>query len=87
LLGNFILSEGYDSGYLTKAQKLRRQISEELILIKQNFGSLILPLSPFPPAATDKPPKPLHMYETDKFAIGANLAGMESLSRENIIVI
>ena len=81
LLGSFVLSEGYYDDYYTKAQKVRRIVSEQTndILSKSDF--ILMPTSPtIPFKLNEEYNDPTVLYLQDVFTVQANLSGCPSLS-------
>ena len=81
LLGTHILSAGYYDAYYTKAQKVRRLISQDF---KNAFDQVDLILGPTTPstafALNSKVDDPVAMYLSDVYTIANNLAGLPGLS-------
>jgi len=80
-LGTFVLSSGYYDAYYTKAQKVRRLITDELEGILHTNDFIILPTTPgtafkFGANAGD----PVKMYWEDVFTVPASLAGLPAIS-------
>jgi aspartyl-tRNA(Asn)/glutamyl-tRNA(Gln) amidotransferase subunit A len=60
MLGSFVLSAGYFDAYYTKAQKIRKLLSDNTKLIFKDLDFIIAPNSPnLPPALAEKPTDPL----------------------------
>jgi len=81
MLGTFVLSSGYYDAYYTKAQKVRRLVSEALDKILTDNDFLILPTTPNIAwkigAHSDDP---VEVYLSDIFTVMANLAGVPAVS-------
>jgi len=81
ILGTFVLSAGYFDAYFSKAQKLRRLISEQLDSIFENYDFLIMPTTPdFPWTIGEKLDDPVSVYLSDIFTVLANLGGIPAIS-------
>ena len=81
ILGTFVLSSGYYDAYFSKAQKLRRLISEEIASIFEKYDFIIMPTTPdFPWNIGDKMDDPVSVYLSDIFTVLANLAGIPAIS-------
>ena len=82
LLGTFVLSAGYYDAYYSRAQRVRRLLTDRLDAILEDFDFLLLPTSPVLPwsrgayADTD----PTAMYLADIFTVLASMAGLPALS-------
>ena len=81
MLGNHILSAGYQDQYYLSAAKVRTVINAEF---KNAFGicdALIHPITPTPAFRIgEKSKDPLEMYLADVFSITANLTGLPGIS-------
>ncbi len=81
ILGTFVLSSGYYDAYFSKAQKLRRLISEEIESIFEKYDFIIMPTTPdFPWNIGEKMDDPVSVYLSDIFTVLANLAGIPAIS-------
>lgn len=81
MLGTFVLSEGYYDAYYTKAQKVRRFITDKTNEILQNFDIIALPTTPTVAFRFgEKASNPLAMYMADIFTVQANITGMPAVS-------
>ena len=81
LLGNYVLSAGYNDEYYKKAMKVRTVIIKEVQDAFENADVLIAPVAPTPPFRLGKKTNnPLEMYLTDIYAATANLTGIPSLA-------
>jgi len=81
MLGTFVLSAGYYEAYYSKAQQVRRLISEKTKALFNEYDFLIAPVA----ASTafkigEKSDNPIAMYLTDIFTVQANLAGIPAIS-------
>ncbi len=81
LLGTFVLSAGYYEAYFSKAQKVRKILTERTQLI---FNSFDIILSPTVPATAfksgEKSSDPVAMYLADLYTVYANLVGIPGIS-------
>lgn len=81
LLGTFVLSSGYYDAYYTKAQKVRRLISDDFTTAFNDVDVLFTPTTPTTAFRIgEKKDDPLAMYLSDIFTIPVNLAGLPALS-------
>lgn len=81
MLGTFVLSSGYYDAYYSKAQKVRRLLSDQMELIFKDFDAVILPTVPstaFSLGQNDQ--DPIAMYMADIFTVLANLTGLPAIS-------
>ena len=88
MLGTFVLSAGYYDAYFSKAQKVRKLLSDKIQLIfnKESVGDegydfILLPSSPTTAfKAGEKMNDPIAMYLADIYTVLANLAGVPAIS-------
>ncbi len=81
MLGTFVLSSGYYNAYFTRAQKVRKLLSEKIQLIFRDFDFILLPTSPFTAfKAGEKLHDPIAMYLADIYTVMANLVGIPAIS-------
>ena len=81
MLGTFVLSSGYYDAYYTKAQKVRKLLSEKIQLIFSEFDFILLPTAPATAFKIgEKTKDPLAMYLSDIYTVMANLVGIPSIS-------
>lgn len=81
MLGTFALSAGYYDAYYKKAQQVRRLIADDYQSAFEQVDLLLGPVAPTPaPKLGDKADDPVQRYLGDLFTVGANLAGIPSLS-------
>jgi aspartyl-tRNA(Asn)/glutamyl-tRNA(Gln) amidotransferase subunit A len=81
MLGTFVLSEGYFDAYYTKAQKIRRLITNQINDILDKYDAIVMPVTPGPAWTHDKKiDDPLEIYLSDVFTVLANITGMPSIS-------
>jgi aspartyl-tRNA(Asn)/glutamyl-tRNA(Gln) amidotransferase subunit A len=81
MLGAFVLSAGYYDAYYTKAQQIRRLLSERTKEILAEYDFIILPVSPtsagnIGEASTDV----VAMYLADIYTVYANMVGMPAIA-------
>ena len=81
MLGTFVLSAGYYDAYYTRAQKVRRLVSDRIETIFKDYDFIIMPTVP----ATafrfgEKMKDPVSMYLADIYTVMANLAGIPAIS-------
>ncbi len=81
MLGTFVLSAGYYDAYFTRAQKVRKILTEKIQLIFNDFDFILLPTSPVTAfKAGEKMDDPIAMYLADIYTVMANLAGIPAIS-------
>ena len=81
LTGAFVLSAGYYDAYFSKAQRVRRLISENIEQIFKDFDLIVLPISPVVPwKIGEKSDDTVKMYMADIFTVLANMAGVPGIS-------
>ncbi len=81
ILGTFVLSSGYYDAYYTKAQQVRRLISEKTKKILQNFDFILMPAAPTTAwNLGEKMDDPVAMYLADIFTVQANMVGLPAIS-------
>lgn len=81
MLGTFVLSAGYYDAYFTRAQKVRKILTEKIQLIFKDFDFILLPTSPVTAfKAGEKMSDPIAMYLADIYTVMANLAGIPAIS-------
>lgn len=81
MLGTFVLSAGYYDAYFTKAQKVRKILTNQIQLIFNEFDCIVLPTSPTTAfKAGEKTEDPIAMYIADIYTVMANLVGVPAIS-------
>jgi aspartyl-tRNA(Asn)/glutamyl-tRNA(Gln) amidotransferase subunit A len=81
MLGTFVLSAGYYDAYFTKAQQVRKLLTEKTNLIFSQFDLLLFPNSPSTAFKLgEKLADPVEMYAADIFTVFSNLTGLPSIS-------
>jgi aspartyl-tRNA(Asn)/glutamyl-tRNA(Gln) amidotransferase subunit A len=81
LLGTFVLSAGYYEAYFSKAQKVRKILTERTKLIFNEFDLILTPTVPTTAfKAGEKSTDPIAMYLADLYTVYANLVGIPGIS-------
>jgi len=81
MLGNFVLSSGYFDAYYTKAQKVRKILTEKTEKIFSECDFILIPVSPTTAFnLNEKKKDPVSMYLADIFTVFANLTGIPSIA-------
>ncbi|NGX51476.1 MAG: hypothetical protein K1060chlam2_01342, partial [Chlamydiae bacterium] len=80
LLGTFVLSSGYQEAYYKKAQKIRTLMIQEYKRAFEKCDLIAMPTTPSPAFEIGTILDPLEMYLQDLYTVGANLAGLPSIS-------
>ncbi len=80
LLGTFVLSSGYQDAYYKKALKVRTIIIDKFNKAFEQCQIIAMPTCPYTTFPLGAIKNPLDMYLQDIFTIGANLAGLPSIS-------
>jgi len=81
MLGTFVLSAGYYDAYFTRAQKVRKLLTDKIQLIFNDFDFIVLPTSPVTAfTAGEKMTDPVAMYLADIYTVMANLVGIPAIS-------
>ena len=79
--GTFVLSAGYYDAYYSKAQKVRRIISEKTYESLEKFDFIMCPTAPSPAYKIgEMADDPIAMYLGDIFTVQANLTGIPAIS-------
>lgn len=81
MLGTFVLSAGYYDAYYSKAQKVRRLITDKTNAIFESHDFILLPTTPgtafeFGKKSSD----PIAMYLEDIYTVQANMTGIPAIS-------
>jgi aspartyl-tRNA(Asn)/glutamyl-tRNA(Gln) amidotransferase subunit A len=77
LLGTFVLSSGYFEAYFSKAQKVRKILTERTKLIFNDYDLILTPTVPTTAfKAGEKSSDPVAMYLADLYTVYANLVGI-----------
>lgn len=80
MLGTFVLSAGYFDAYFTKAQKVRRLLSEKSQQIFSEFDAIISPTVPSTAFKFGEKNDPIEMFLADLYTVFANLTGIPGIS-------
>jgi aspartyl-tRNA(Asn)/glutamyl-tRNA(Gln) amidotransferase subunit A len=81
LLGTFVLSAGYYEAYFSRAQKVRKILTERTRLIFNEFDLILSPTVPTTAFKTgEKSSDPVAMYLADLYTVYANLVGIPGIS-------
>ena len=81
MLGTFVLSTGYYDAHFTKAQRVRRLLTEKTQEIFSEYDFILMPNSPAPAFRIgEKLGDPIAMYLADIFTVMANLTGCPAIS-------
>jgi aspartyl-tRNA(Asn)/glutamyl-tRNA(Gln) amidotransferase subunit A len=81
LLGTFVLSSGYYEAYFTKAQQVRKILTDRTRLIFNQFDIILTPTVPTTAfRAGEKITDPVAMYLADLYTVYANLVGIPGIS-------
>ena len=81
MIGAYALSSGYYDAYYSKAQKLRRLISDDFNRVFQECDVLMGPTTPTTAFAQGtRSDDPVSMYLNDIYTIPVNLAGLPAIS-------
>jgi aspartyl-tRNA(Asn)/glutamyl-tRNA(Gln) amidotransferase subunit A len=81
MLGTFVLSAGYYDAYFTKAQQVRKLLSDQTDLIFSKFDLILFPTAPSTAFKIgEKMSDPVAMYMADIFTVFSNLTGLPSIS-------
>ena len=81
MIGTYVLSSGFRDAYYTKAQKVRRKISNDFVEAFVKVDAIILPSTPTGAFGLDEiQDNPVTMYLNDIFTIPASLAGLPAMS-------
>jgi aspartyl-tRNA(Asn)/glutamyl-tRNA(Gln) amidotransferase subunit A len=81
LLGTFVLSSGYYDAYFTRAQQIRKILTDRTRLIFNQFDLILTPTVPTTAfRAGEKISDPVAMYLADLYTVYANLVGIPGIS-------
>lgn len=81
MLGTFVLSSGYYDAYFSKAQQVRRLLTDKTEAIFIDYDAVISPTSPVTAFTLgEKNSDPTAMYLADIFTVFANLTGIPGIS-------
>jgi len=81
-LGTFVLSSGYYDAYYTKAQKIRRLVSDATNELFNDFDAILSPTAPGTAFGLGELTEqdPTAMYLADIYTVQANLVGIPAVS-------
>ena len=81
MLGTYVLSSGYYDAYYTRAQKVRRLITQDFTKAFTQCDALLTPTTPTTAFKFgEKVSDPLAMYLNDIFTVSANISGVPAIS-------
>lgn len=81
LLGTFVLSSGYYDAYFSKAQQVRRMLTDKTIAIFKDYDAIFLPTAPTTAMSIGEvSDDPIAMYLADIYTVFANLTGLPGIS-------
>jgi aspartyl-tRNA(Asn)/glutamyl-tRNA(Gln) amidotransferase subunit A len=81
MLGTFVLSAGYFDAYFTKAQKVRKILSDKTKEIFSKYDAIISPTVPAPAFRIGEMSNdPVEMFLADIYTVFANLVGIPGIS-------
>jgi aspartyl-tRNA(Asn)/glutamyl-tRNA(Gln) amidotransferase subunit A len=81
ILGTFVLSSGYYDAYYSRAQKVRRILTDKIRAIFKEYDFIIMPTSPTVAFKFgEKTNDPVEMYLADIYTVLANLTGIPAIS-------
>lgn len=81
MLGTFVLSSGYYDAYYSRAQKVRRILTNKINEIFSQYDFLLMPTSPTVAFKFgEKTDNPVEMYLADIYTVMANLTGHPAIS-------
>ena len=81
LLGTFVLSAGYYDAYFTKAQQVRKILSDQTKNVFSEYDAIISPTVPTTAFKIgEKTEDPIEMFLADIYTVYANLVGIPAIS-------
>ena len=81
MIGTYVLSAGYYDAYYTKAQRVRRKITNDFNEAFKKVDIILTPTAPSEAFAVDeKIDDPVKMYLNDIFTVPTSLAGLPGIS-------
>lgn len=81
ILGTFVLSSGYYDAYYSRAQKVRRILTDKIRTIFKDYDFILMPTSPTVAFKLgEKTGNPVEMYLADIYTVLANLTGIPAIS-------
>jgi aspartyl-tRNA(Asn)/glutamyl-tRNA(Gln) amidotransferase subunit A len=78
--GAFVLSAGYYDAYYSKAQQVRRIVSDKTRATLQQFDFIMCPAAPTPAYKLGAVQDPIASFLGDIFTVQANMAGVPGIS-------
>ncbi len=78
--GAFVLSAGYYDAYYSKAQKVRRIVSEKTRQTLEEYDFILCPTAPTPAYLIGEVSDPVTSFLGDIFTVQANIAGIPGIS-------
>lgn len=81
MLGTFVLSSGYYDAYYSRAQKVRRILTDKIRGLFKQYDFILMPTSPTVAFKFgEKTDNPVEMYLADIYTVLANLTGIPAIS-------
>src|ERR1019366_54224 len=81
MLGTFVLSSGYYDAYYSRAQKVRRILTDKVLSIFKEYDFILMPTTPTVAFRFgEKTENPVEMYLADIYTVLANLTGIPAIS-------
>lgn len=80
LVGNFVLSKGFQGQYYEKALNVKKLFANEFSGIFENVDFILTPTTSTKPLKFNHFSDPVKLYETDALTIPANLVGLPAVS-------
>lgn len=81
MLGTFVLSSGYYDAYYSRAQKVRRILTDKIRGIFKDYDFILMPTTPSVAFKFgEKTDNPVEMYLADLYTVLANLTGIPAIS-------
>ena len=81
MLGTFVLSSGYYDAYYSRAQKVRRILTNKILDIFKEYDFILMPTTPTVAFRFgEKTENPVEMYLADIYTVLANLTGIPAIS-------
>jgi aspartyl-tRNA(Asn)/glutamyl-tRNA(Gln) amidotransferase subunit A len=81
MLGTFVLSSGYYDAYYSRAQKVRRLLTDKIRGIFKDHDFILMPTTPTVAFKFgEKTDNPVEMYLADVYTVLANLTGIPAIS-------
>lgn len=81
ILGTFVLSSGYYDAYYSRAQKVRKILTDKIRTIFKDYDFILMPTSPTVAFKLgEKTDNPVEMYLADIYTVLANLTGIPAIS-------